>query len=232
MCIINILPKPFNSTHSSSNMGVMGAGHSSPYDGEYRPQDEEDLALSDSQTLNEATPLSEKGGLETMTTRLCPYGYEIVEDPLAAPRAGPTKPPLDEALSDLRSQLEIEGTVEVIDLKQHAAKQDKFIIALLTWALNMIDAGQSLQGSLRDVLLRFAKAQDRVVDLQKEQEEAAGIRACLEMRLRNAEILLRTAECRAVAYEKEKQRMATVSASLKRQVNRLERFEMFIPRSL
>ncbi|KAK7706991.1 hypothetical protein SLS64_007199 [Diaporthe eres] len=133
-------------------MAISGVGYSSPYDGEYRPQDKEDLVLFNSRTMNEANPLPENSGLQTMATRLCPYGYEIVEDPVAAPRAGSTKPPLDETLLDLTRQLEMEGTVEVVDWKQHAAKQEKFLIALLTWALNMIDAAQSLQGNLRDVL--------------------------------------------------------------------------------
>lgn len=206
----------------------MGGGYISPCDGECRPQDKEYLILSESQNMNEATPLSEMGGLETMATRLCPYGYEIVGDPLAASCAGSTKPPLDETFSDLTRQVEMEGTVEVVDWKQHAAKQEKFLIALLTWALSMIDAAQSLQVNLRDMLVRFATAQDQVVALQKEQEEAAGIRASLEMRLHHVEVLLKTAERRAVEHEKEKQRMATMSAAIKRQANRLHRFETYL----
>lgn len=209
-------------------MGVIGGRYISPCDGEYRPQDNEYLILSDSQTMNEATPLSEKSGLETMATRLCPHGYEIVGDPLAASRAGSTKPPLEETLSDLTRQLEIQGTVEVIDWKQHAAEQEKFLIALLTWALSMIDAAQSLQVNMRNVLVGFATAQDQVVALQNEQEEAAGIRASLEMRLHHVEVLLKTAERRAVEHEKEKQRMATMSAAIKRQANRLHRFETYL----
>ncbi|KAG6359764.1 hypothetical protein INS49_010816 [Diaporthe citri] len=199
-------------------MDIMGAGYSPPCDDEYRTQDKQDPVLANCQTRNEATPLPENGGLETMTTRLCPYGYEIVEDPLAAPHAGSTKPPLDETLIDLTRQLEMQGTVEILDWKQHAAKQEKFLIALLTWALNMIDAAQCLQGNLRGVLVRFAKAQDQVVALQRDQEEAAGMRASLEMRLNNAGLRLKTAEDRSLVLEKENQQMSKVFASIKRRL--------------
>lgn len=213
-------------------MGIMGAGYNSPCNGQYRPQDKEGLVLSNSRAMNEATPLSEKGGLETMTTRLCPYGYEIVEDPATAPRAGSTKPPLDKTLLDLTRQLEMEGTVEVVDWKQHAAKQEKFLIALLSWALNMIDAAQSLQANLRDVLVRFAKAQDKVVALQNEREEAAGVRNSLELRLHNAGISLKKAEDRSVALEKENKQMSTVFASIKRRLKLVDRYKTSLPTSV
>ncbi|KAL2293569.1 hypothetical protein FJTKL_05433 [Diaporthe vaccinii] len=213
-------------------MAISGVGYSSPCDGEYRPQDKEDLVLYNSQTMNEATPFSENGGLETMATRPCPYGFEIIEDPIAASRAGSTKPPLDETLLDLRRQLEMEGTVEVVDWKQHAAKQEKFLIALLTWALNMIDVAQSLQANLRDVLVRFAKAQDKVVALQNEREEAGGIRASLESRLRDAGIRLKIAEDQSVALRKKNQQMAKVFASIKRQVKFVLRYQTALPTSM
>lgn len=213
-------------------MGIMAAGCNSRCDDKYWPQDKEDPVLSNSRAMNEATPLSEKGGLETMTTRLCPYGYEIVEDPATAPRAGSTKPPLDKTLLDLTRQLEVEGTVEVIDWKQHAAKQEKFLIALLTWALNMIDAAQSLQANLRDVLLRFAKAQDKVVALQNEREQAAGVRTALESRLHNTVILLKTAKDRSVALEKKNHQMSTVFASIKRRLKHMDRYKTSLPTSI
>lgn len=181
----------------------MGARNILPCSGKQRPRDEKDPGPPDSQTVNE-TPLQlEKCGLEAMTTRLCPYGYEMAEDNLTAPHDGSTELPPDEILLLLTRHLEAQKNVKVLDWKQHAAEKETLLIGILTWALNLIDTTQSLQESLRNVLTRFARAQDQVVALQREQEEAAEVRASLEMQLDKAEILLKTAEDRAMTLETE-----------------------------
>lgn len=175
----------------------MGARNTFPCSGKHRPHNEKDPGPPDSHTVDE-TPLQlEKCSLEAMTTRLCPYGYEMAEDNLTAPRDGLTELPTDEILSLLTRHLEAQKNVKVLDWKQHAAEKETLLIGILTWALNLIDTTHSLQESLRNVLTRFARAQDQVLALQREQEEAAGVRASLELRLDKAVILLKTAEDRA-----------------------------------
>lgn len=206
------------------NMSIMGA-RGFPWKSAHRLHDEKDLAPTDSQTETETPLLSEEGSLETMTTRLCPYGYEIAKDNLDPRRAGSNEPPPGEFLSHLTRQLKAQQNVEVLDWKQYAAEKENLLIGLLNWALSLIDTTQSLQESLRNVLARFAKAQDRVVALQREREEAAGVRASLEMRLNDTGILLKTAEDRAMTLEEEIQQMATEFASIKREVEYRDRQE-------
>lgn len=203
----------------------MSAGYSSPHNGEYRLQDEENVAPSGSRTVNETLSLSEKGSIETMITRLCPHGYEIAEDPLVASRSGSTEPPLNETLSNLTSQLKIQHKDKILDREQYAAKQGEVLLGVLDWALRLIDTAQSLQTILGNVVPRCATAQEHVVALQKERGEAASLRASIELRLYNAEMRLKIAEDRAMALEKENQQNAALLASMNRHVDYLDREE-------
>lgn len=223
--IINILlNEAFNFHRLFGNMSIMGAP-GFPWNFEHRTHDKKDLAPPDSQTETETPLLFEEDSLETMTTPLCPYGYEIAKDNLDPSRAGSTEPPPCEVLSHLTRQLKAQQNVEVLDWKQYAAEKENLLIGILNWALSLIDTTQSLQESLRNVLARFAKAQDQVVTLRREREEAAGVRASLEMRLNDTGILLKTAEDRAMTLEGEVQQMATEFASIKREVEYRDRRE-------
>lgn len=210
--------------------GIMDAEYSSPSEGESRLQDNEDLILSDSELTDDTSTLCEEDRLETMKTRMCPCGYEIVEDFLAASGAGTKDALLDGALSDLKRQLEIHREGEAFDWKKYAAKQGDILIGILDWAHNLIDTAQSLQGRLRDALARFATAQDLVLALQREREEDSMVRASLEMQLHDIGIRLETAQNRVTTLENENQERATVFASVKRQVEHLDRSGIRLPR--
>lgn len=209
--------------HDFTTGGIMDAEYSSPSEDESRLQDNEDLSLSDSELTDATSTLCEEDHLEMVETRMCPYGYEIVEDFLAESGAGTKDASLAGALSDLKRQLETHREGEAFDWKKYAAKQGEILIGLLDWAHNLIDTAQSLQERLRDVLARFATAQDLVLALQREREEDSMVRASLEMQLHDIGNRLKTAQDQVTTLENENQKRATVSASVKRQVEYLDR---------
>lgn len=215
--------------HDFTTWGIMDAEYSSQSEGESRLQDDEDLILSDSELTDATSTLCEEEHLEMMKTRMCPYGYEIVEDYLAASGAGTNEAPLDGALSDLKRQLETHREGEAFDWKKYAAKQGKILIGLLDWAHKLIDTAQSLQERLRDALSRLATAQDLVLALQREREEDSMVHASLEMQLHDNGIRLKTAQDRVTALENENRERATVCASVKRQVEYLDRSGICLP---
>lgn len=215
--------------HEFTTGGIMDAEYSSSSESESRLQDNEDLILSDSELTDATSTLCEEDHLEMMETRMCPYGYEIVEDFLAASGAGTKGTLPDGALSDLKHQLETHRGGEAFDWKKYAAKQGEILIGLLDWAHNLIDTVQSLQERLRDVLARLATAQDLVLALQREREEDSMVRASLEMQLHDIGIRLKTAQDRVTTLENENQERATVSAFAKRQVEYLDRSGIRLP---
>lgn len=195
----------------------------SPCNDAHQPRDTKVLAPHDSHTVKGTPPPSDKGNFENMATRMCPYGYERAQDTLAASDTGPTGPPLDEASSDSTPQPEEHHDIEVLTWKQYAAEQEKKFIGILNWGLSLIQVMQSLESSLRNVTARFATAQDLVKSLRRDREELERSCASLEERLRNARVDLRTAEDRAMTLERENQQFAIVVASIKRQIEQVDR---------
>lgn len=197
---------------------IMGAGYSSPCGEGF-------LGPPSFQTVYETPPVSEEGSHGSMTPQLCPSGYEIVQDPVAAPGTEPNEPPLDEALSDLMRQLEMQRTVEVLDWQHYAAVQEKVIIWILNWAHGLINIAKSLQESHHDVVARLATTQDEALALQRGLERAESERASLESRLRETKRLLNISNARTMALFGEKQQIATEYASMKRRMDCPDRQE-------